>query len=60
MSKYGAISMYESLIDSLDKAGGTIPIYELLNMSVRNLLETLGPNRIRFIYVDEKEEKKKK
>ena len=59
MNKCGAISMFLSLMDAIDEAGGSIHTHELLKMPVDELLETLGPNGIRFVYIKPKEKKDK-
>ena len=51
--------MFLSLMDAIDEAGGSIHTHELLKMPVEELLETLGPNGIRFVYIKPKEKKDK-
>ena len=57
MSKCGAISMFLSLIDAIDEAGGSIHTRKLLKMTVVELLETLGPNGIRFFTLNQRRKK---
>lgn len=45
------INMYDSLVTSIDKAGGYIPKEELLTMTVLEFISKLSTNNIRFVYM---------
>ena len=51
MKLKGQIEMWESLMESCNQAGGGLRSVEgLSKMTVLELIETLGPNKIRFHY----------
>ncbi len=47
----GEMAMWNSLTESINLAGGNIPWEGLGEMTVQELCETLGPNKIRFVYI---------
>ena len=51
----GILEMFSSLLTSVDIAGGTFSSYtwdKLQSMSAADLIERLGPNKVRFTLVE--------
>ncbi len=52
------IEMYESLLDAVNKAGGSPSCYTINNlkdMTVMDLISNLSTNRVRFVYIPKKD-----
>jgi len=55
----GWVELYDSLLESVDEAGGAIDYFrfnKLKNMSVFELFNKIATNRIRFICLDKRKE----
>ena len=49
--------MLTSLRDSIDSCGGSVNMFDIEKMTVMELIETLAPNDVRFIYTGGKNTK---